>query len=78
MEKFYCVKVTIKGVVGAETCELYFYRTREKAREHLQSFRENPNYLFDKGWDEADEIMMFNRNTHTKKHIVLTECYFED
>lgn len=78
MNKFYRVNVTISKHGLKDLSADYYYKTLKGAEEHLRSYRESPNYIFDKAWATDTEIMLKDRPHHVSTLIKLTECYFED
>ena len=80
MEKFYCVCVTISRLGGGDNPVNYYYKSRSRAEEHIDQYRQETllarnDYKIVK--DKQTELLLRNDNW-TECRLQLSECYFED
>lgn len=75
MEKFYCVSVSIARLGGKEQVADYYYKSLDKANEHIGSYRIYNGYHVVK---ETEKTLLIRNDNWTEIFLQLTECYFED
>jgi len=78
MEPFYQVSVSVLRLGGTEQVSNHYYKSIDKADEHIAKERENRiKDGFRVVSEMANAITLRNENW-TEISLQLTECYFED
>jgi len=78
--RFYCVCVTISRSGDRDKPVNYYYKSPDRAEEHIDQYRQETlrgrnDYNIAK--DEQNELLLRNDNG-TECRLQLSECYFED